>query len=96
MIDEWDELGRDEFSRDERVREVWVRRAPSPGVAAVLCFFVPGLGQLYSGRLLAGAIWFLATGFAYWAVLLPGFLVHAVCIWSAYRGCDRAPEHGTS
>lgn len=65
--------------------EILVRRAPSPGIAAVLSVLLPGLGQVYAGRLLAGGLWFLATGFAYWAVLLPGFLVHALCIWSAYH-----------
>ena len=59
-------------------------RAPSPGLAAVLSV-LPGLGHVYSGRLAAGVVWFLATNFAYWAVLVPGFLVHAVCFWSAYR-----------
>ena len=65
--------------------EIVVRRAPAPGIAAVLSVFLPGLGQVYTGRLLAGGLWFLATGVAYWAVLLPGFLVHALCIWSAYH-----------
>jgi len=65
--------------------EIVVRRAPAPGIAAVLSVLLPGLGQVYTGRLLAGALWFLATGLAYWAVLLPGFLVHALCIWSAYH-----------
>ena len=65
--------------------EIEVRRAPSPGIAAVLSVLLPGLGQVYTGRLLAGALWFLGTGLAYWAVLLPGFLAHAVCIWSAYH-----------
>ena len=59
-------------------------RQPSPGIAAVLSVFVPGLGQLYAGRVLAAALWFAATGFAYWAILVPGFVVHALCIWSAY------------
>ena len=67
--------------------EVVVRRAPTPGVAAVLSVVIPGLGQVYGGRLLAGALWFLATTCAYSAVLLPGFLVHAFCIWSAYQTC---------
>ena len=58
---------------------------PNPGVAAVLSALVPGLGQVYTGRLGAGAVWFLATGFAYWAIFVPGFLVHALCIWSAYE-----------
>ncbi|MGH0029458.1 MAG: hypothetical protein ACQGVC_06690 [Myxococcota bacterium] len=64
---------------------VTVVRPPSPGVSAVLSVIVPGLGQVYSGRLLAGAIWFLATAFCYSAVLLPGFLAHAFCVWSAYE-----------
>ena len=65
--------------------DVVPQRAPHPGIAAVLSVLLPGLGQVYAGRLLAGGLWFLATGFAYWAVLLPGFLVHALCIWSAYQ-----------
>ena len=65
--------------------DIVLRRAPHPGIAAVLSVLLPGLGQVYAGRLLAGGLWFLATGLAYWAVLLPGFLVHALCIWSAYR-----------
>ena len=69
--------------------DIVVHRAPSPGVAAVLSALVPGLGQLYAGRLLAGAVWFLATGFAYWAVLLPGFLLHALSVWSAYQSARR-------
>jgi TM2 domain-containing membrane protein YozV len=73
--------------------EIVVRRAPLPGIAAVLSVVVPGLGQLYAGRLLAGALWFLGTGFAYWAVLVPGFLVHALCIWSAYRSAQEWDEY---
>lgn len=80
-----------EFDRrfDQRLdREIAVRRLPSAGVAAVLSVVLPGLGQVYTGRLLAGALWFLATGFAYWAILLPGFIVHALCIWSAYHSAE--------
>jgi hypothetical protein len=65
--------------------ELPVVQHPHPGVAAVLSVVVPGLGQVYCGRLLAGALWFLGTGFAYWAILVPGFLVHALCVWSAYQ-----------
>ena len=57
-------------------REVRVRRLPSPGVAAVLSVFLPGLGHVYAGRLAVGAIWFLATSFAYWVIFLPGFALH--------------------
>ncbi len=67
--------------------EILVHRSPHPGLAAVLSALAPGLGQVYNGRLVAGALWFVGTAFAYSAVLLPGFLVHALCVWSAYRGC---------
>jgi hypothetical protein len=91
-FDAFDDPFEDELDRElgrRRPREVIVRRAPSPGIAAVLSVLIPGLGQVYSGRLLSGGVWFLATSFSYWAILLPGFLVHALCIWSAWRGCPR-------
>lgn len=72
--------------------EVRVRRLPGPGIAAVLAVFVPGLGHVYAGRLVAGAVWFLATSFAYWAILVPGFLLHAINIWSAYRAAEEQGE----
>lgn len=72
-------------------QEIIIRRPPSPGIAAVLSVFLPGLGHVYSGRLCAAALWFLATAFAYWAIILPGFLLHGLCIWSAWRGCPGAP-----
>ena len=62
-----------------------MRQAPHPGIAAVLSVLVPGLGQVYCGRLLAGGVWFVATSLAYWAILVPGFLVHAVCVVLAYQ-----------
>jgi len=79
---------RDDYDEFEyrRHRDVVVRKAPTPGVAAVLSVLIPGLGQVYAGRLIPGAIWFLATMVSYSAVLLPGFLVHAFCVWSAYSG----------
>ena len=66
--------------------DLLIARAPSPGIAAVLSILIPGLGQVYAGRLAAGAAWFLVTSFCYWAVLLPGFIAHALCVWSAYQG----------
>jgi hypothetical protein len=69
----------------ELEREFDEPRPPSPGISAVLSVLIPGLGQVYCGRLVAGGLWFLGTAVAYSAVLLPGFLVHAFCVWSAYR-----------
>lgn len=72
--------------------ELRLRRLPSPGIAAVLAFFVPGLGHLYVGRLMAAAVWFLGTAFSYWLFFVPGFLVHAFCIWAAYRAAERVED----
>ena len=77
------------MSYDELDDEVVVRRAPSPGIAAVLSVFFPGLGQVYAGRLIAGAVWFVSVSLCYWAIVLPGFIAHAVCIWSAYESARK-------
>jgi TM2 domain-containing membrane protein YozV len=65
--------------------EIAERNAPSPGISAVLSVLIHGLGQVYCGRLFAGAVWFLATAASYSMILLPGFLIHALCVWSAYH-----------
>ncbi len=67
------------------IYDVTVPRGPNPGIAAVLSVLIPGLGHLYSGRLAAGAVWLLATFFGYWAILVPGFLIHVASVWFAYR-----------
>ncbi len=89
----WNDFDRDIFDRDfsERdfldrdAREVRVRRLPSPGIAAVLAVLLPGLGHVYVGRLFAGAVWFGVVSFGYWAILVPGLLLHAISVWTAYR-----------
>ncbi len=70
---------------DDPDSDLVIYRGPSPGLAAVLSVFIPGLGHVYAGRLLAGGIWFLAASFGYWAILVPGFLIHALSVWFAYR-----------
>jgi hypothetical protein len=64
--------------------EAALPRRPHPGIAAVLSVFIPGLGHVYAGRLLAGAVWFVATSFGYWAILVPGLVIHALCVWRSY------------
>jgi hypothetical protein len=85
-------LVNDEFEFRETLGEVRVRRMPSGGIAAVLAVLLPGLGHVYAGRLVAGAIWFVVTSFAYWAILVPGFLLHAINVWSAYRAAEEEAD----
>ena len=80
----------DEFEFQEAMGEVRVRRMPSGGISAVLAVLLPGLGHVDAGRLAAGAIWFVATTFAYWAILVPGFFLHALNSWSAYWAAEEA------
>ena len=60
-------------------------RVPTPGLAAVLSVLIPGLGHVYAGRLGAGLLWFLAASFGYWAILVPGFLIHVASVYFAYE-----------
>ena len=60
--------------------EVW---SPARGLAQSVSY-----GALVD-CMLAAALWFLGTAIAYWAILVPGFIAHALCIWSAYQGARR-------
>ncbi|MFK7895122.1 MAG: hypothetical protein AB8G23_04755 [Myxococcota bacterium] len=82
----------DEFDSIDPTGEVRVRRLPSPGIAAVLAVLLPGLGHVYCGRLFAGAFWFLMISFAYWAIIVPGLLLHAISIWTAYRSAEQVGQ----
>ena len=57
-------------------------------IAAVCSFFVPGLGQLVQGRLLAAIVQFVLAG-ALWIVLL-GWAVHLYSLIDAARYKPRA------
>ncbi|MFM8496906.1 MAG: hypothetical protein ACKOEM_15520, partial [Planctomycetia bacterium] len=58
----------------------------SPGLAAVLSFFVPGLGQLYKGQILNAIAWFFFVLLGYAALVVPGLLLHLLCIIGAASG----------
>lgn len=55
----------------------------SPGVAAVLSFVWPGAGQMYTGHIGAGLGWMVGTFLGYVALIVPGLILHALCIFSA-------------
>ena len=58
----------------------------SPGFAAVLSFFVPGLGQLYKGQFINGLVWFFVVMLGYAALVLPGLILHFFCVLGALSG----------
>ena len=76
---------------DEQLREE--RRVPPPqrwhpGVAAVLSFLIPGLGQMYKGQICIGFLWLFLVLIGYAFCLIPGFVIHILCIFSAASGSE--------
>jgi TM2 domain-containing membrane protein YozV len=56
-----------------------------PGTAAVLSFFIPGVGQIYNGAFLRGIFWLIVTpglwiGSAGWL----GWVFHLIAAYTAY------------
>jgi hypothetical protein len=92
-------LGRQKLAaarRPELRREVELISPPavresgrSPLVAGFLSLWIPGLGQLYAGRVMAALLWFLVVGAGY-ALILPGLVLHLFCIASAAASATRA------
>jgi TM2 domain-containing membrane protein YozV len=57
----------------------------NPWIAAVLSLFVPGLGQIYNGRIIIGIIWLLVTGVSWvGSIGFLGWVVHLIAAWCAY------------
>lgn len=67
-----------------RVEPLW-----SPGIAAVLSFFIPGLGQLYKGQIINAIAWFVFVPVGYFFFFIPGLILHLFCIIGATMGDPR-------
>lgn len=62
-----------------------------PLLAGVLSFLVPGVGQLYNGRILAGILWLVLTGVSWiGSAGLLGWICHLIAAFTAY---SYAKEH---
>lgn len=64
------------------------------GIAAVLSFVVPGLGQVYNGDFFRGFLWFVfavVLGFTISPIAMgvPSLIYHLICAWSAYNRAER-------
>ena len=57
----------------------------NPLIAGILSLAIPGLGQIYNGRVLFGLIWMLIFGVSWiGSVGILGFVVHLISAWCAY------------
>jgi TM2 domain-containing membrane protein YozV len=63
-------------------------RLANPGLAAVASLFIPGAGQLYTGRAIAALLWFMVVTAGY-ALILPGLILHLFCVVSAASSAHR-------
>lgn len=58
----------------------------SPGIAALLSLIIPGAGQMYKGNVLTGIFWLIAVPIGYFMLVIPGFVLHLICILAAASG----------
>ncbi|HUS32416.1 MAG TPA: hypothetical protein VMZ53_28140 [Kofleriaceae bacterium] len=66
-----------------------LRPPPNPAAAAVLSLIVPGAGQLYAGRPLAAVAWFTLVTIGYMLLIVPGVLLHILCVASASAAANQ-------
>lgn len=55
------------------------------GVAAVMSFFIPGLGQIFRGQIMEAVFWFIFCVVGYVVFFPIGIVVHVACIAKAYQ-----------
>lgn len=66
------------------------RSAPSPNVAALLSFVLPGAGQIYNGAFLRGILWLVFTpGLWIGSGGTLGWICHVASAYTAYRYAQR-------
>jgi TM2 domain-containing membrane protein YozV len=62
------------------------------GLAAVLSLIIPGVGQFYNGRILAGILWLIITpGLWIGTGGLLGWIAHLVSAYTAYSFARKNP-----
>jgi TM2 domain-containing membrane protein YozV len=61
-------------------------RIDKAGIAAVLSFLIPGLGQMYNGKFLRGLFWLIVTpGMWLGTGGSLGWVCHIIAAYTAYR-----------
>jgi TM2 domain-containing membrane protein YozV len=65
-------------------------KSPDPGIAAVLSFVVPGVGQIYNGCLWRALFWLIFTpGFWLGTGGMLGWICHLIAAFTAYNYARR-------
>lgn len=58
----------------------------STGTAVLLSFIIPGAGQMYKGNIIQGILWLIITSIGYLFFVIPGIILHIICIATAASG----------
>lgn len=72
--------------KSRRIGNRWrLSEMRDPFLAGILSFLIPGVGQLYNGRILAGVLWLIITpGFWIGSGGLLGWVCHVISAYTAY------------
>lgn len=63
-----------------------------PWLAGLLSLLVPGVGQIYNGRIVIGIIWLILTGVSWIGTAGTfGWGVHLIAAWCAYSYAKKHP-----
>ena len=66
-----------------------------PLLAGILSLLIPGIGQIYNGRVIVGIIWLVITGFSWIGTAgLLGWVVLLIACWCAYSYAKDNPVRG--
>lgn len=57
-----------------------MHQQPNLGLAGILSFLLPGLGQIYRGEVIVGMIWMTLTIAGYLACFFLGLFLHLILI----------------
>jgi TM2 domain-containing membrane protein YozV len=64
----------------------------NPGTAAVLSFLIPGVGQIYNGKILRGIFWLIITpGLWIGSGGTLGWICHIISAYTAFSFAERNP-----
>lgn len=81
-------LLRSSIEQTQKRRRIFARRVflmRDPFTAGLLSFLIPGVGQLYNGRILAGILWLIITpGFWIGTGGTLGWICHIIAAYTAY------------
>ncbi len=58
----------------------------SVGAAILLSIIIPGAGQMYKGSIISGILWLIFTTIGYLLLIIPGMILHIICIATAASG----------